>query len=87
MFDGRFAIPGCPDTYSALLVSTFRLDVEWEDLPEMGLQANVIGSPKAIGNKTLSAMPTKTSFRVCSAGKMRRNMKRKHSLLAAELRK
>jgi hypothetical protein len=53
----------------------------------MGRQANVIGSPNAIGKRTDSAMPANAKRRVRRAGKMRRNMKRKQSLLKAELRK
>jgi hypothetical protein len=57
------------------------------DRPEMGRQANIMGSPKAMGKRMESAMPMNAKRRVWGAGKMRRNMKRKQSLLRLELRK
>ena len=75
-------IPGCPD--GCLVGQSCYNDTSWFILPDIGLQAKVIGSPKATGNSTDMTIPAYTSFLVRCAGKIRKNIKRKHSLLKPE---
>lgn len=54
------------------------------DIPDIGVQAKVIGSPKATGNRIEATIPARENFLVRSDGKMRRNISKKQSLLNAE---
>jgi hypothetical protein len=89
MFDWGFAVPGCPCTYDTIVrqfaVSLVTRGEKYE--PEIGRHPKANGTPNAIGKTTLAPIPIYTSFLVRSAGKMRRNMNKKHSLLKLALRK